>query len=142
MVPVTKIRKTRIHISRLCTQVCRIKQSILFLSSQSATSGHQVYSLIQCRLTVNECDRQILAGNDERINSHCLTRIRPLWQQPPLSWNESGIRQELTLYSPFNKMTHPLKTLTSLILDPMCLDHLCHLMQKLFMKSSWPSHCN
>ena len=34
----------------------------------------KIYSLTQCSLTVNECDWHILAGNDERINSHCLTR--------------------------------------------------------------------
>ena len=32
----------------------------------------KIYSLTQCSLTVNECDWHILAGNDERINSHCL----------------------------------------------------------------------
>ena len=34
----------------------------------------KIYSLTQCSLTVNECDWHIMAGNDERINSHCLTR--------------------------------------------------------------------
>ena len=36
--------------------------------------GTKIYSLIQCSLTVNECDWHILAGNDDRIYSHCLTR--------------------------------------------------------------------
>ena len=36
----------------------------------------KIYSLTQCSLTVNGCDWHILAGNDERINSHCLTRLR------------------------------------------------------------------
>ena len=36
--------------------------------------GTKIYSLTQCSLTVNECDWHILAGNDKRINSHCLTR--------------------------------------------------------------------
>ena len=36
--------------------------------------GTKIYSLTQCSLTVNECDWHILVGNDERINSHCLTR--------------------------------------------------------------------
>ena len=34
----------------------------------------KIYSLAQCSLTVSECDWHIMAGNDERINSHCLTR--------------------------------------------------------------------
>ena len=50
----------------------RKRQSILFLSSQSAKSMHR--NLTQCSLTVNECDWHILAGNDERINAHCLNR--------------------------------------------------------------------
>ena len=37
--------------------------------------GTKIYSLTQCSLTVIECDWHILAGNDKRINSHCLTRI-------------------------------------------------------------------
>ena len=52
----------------------RKTQSILFLSSQSAKSGHHNISLTQCSHTVNECDWHSLAGNVERINSHCLTR--------------------------------------------------------------------
>ena len=36
--------------------------------------GTKIYSLTQCSLTVNEYDWHILAGNDERINSHCLIR--------------------------------------------------------------------
>ena len=37
-------------------------------------AGTQIYSLTQCSRTVNECDWDILVVNDERINSHCLTR--------------------------------------------------------------------
>ena len=38
--------------------------------------GTKIYSLTQCSLTVNECDWHILAGNNERINPHCLIRLR------------------------------------------------------------------
>ena len=44
-----------------------------FLANQQKV-GTQIYSLTQCSLTVNKCDWHILAGNDKRINSHCLTR--------------------------------------------------------------------
>ena len=37
-------------------------------------AGTKIYSLTQCSLSVNECNWNILAGNDQRINSHCLTR--------------------------------------------------------------------
>ena len=33
----------------------------------------KIYSLTQSSFTVNECDSHILAGNDKRIKSHCLT---------------------------------------------------------------------
>ena len=44
-----------------------------FLANQ-VKAGTKIYSLTQCSLSVDECDWYILAGNDERINSHCLTR--------------------------------------------------------------------
>ena len=50
----------------------RKRQSILFLSKQSAKTGTKIYSLTQCSLSVNECDWHILEDNDERIRSHCL----------------------------------------------------------------------
>ena len=34
----------------------------------------KIYSLTQCCLTVNGCDWHILAGNDDRIKSHCFIR--------------------------------------------------------------------
>ena len=51
------------------------KETIHFISFQpiSEKAGTKIYSLTQCSLSVNECDWYILAGNDERINSHCLT---------------------------------------------------------------------
>ena len=59
----------------LLLPVCLLRniQSILFLSRQSVA---KIYSLTQCRLTVNECDWHILVAhfNSERINSHYLTR--------------------------------------------------------------------
>ena len=45
-----------------------------FFPANQHKTGTKIYSLTQCSLTVNECDWQILVGNDERINSHCLTR--------------------------------------------------------------------
>ena len=48
--------------------------SYYFSPANQQKAGTKIYSLTQCSLTVNECDWHILAGNDERINSHCLTR--------------------------------------------------------------------
>ena len=46
-----------------------------FFRANQQQAGTNIYSLTQCSLTVSECDWRILAGNVERINSHCLTRI-------------------------------------------------------------------
>ena len=51
--------------------------SYYFSRANQQKAGTKIYSLTQCSLTVNECDWYILAGNDERINSHCLTRLHP-----------------------------------------------------------------
>ena len=59
-----------LHMPVHCTQG---RQFILFLSSQSATSGTKIYSLTQHSFTAHECHWHILVGNDKRINSHCLT---------------------------------------------------------------------
>ena len=45
-----------------------------FFPANQQKAGTKIYSLNQCSLNVNEYDWHILAGNDERINSHCLTR--------------------------------------------------------------------
>ena len=45
-----------------------------FFWANQRKAGTKIYSLTQCSLTVNECDWHILAGNEERIKSHCLTR--------------------------------------------------------------------
>ena len=50
--------------------------SYYFSRANQQKAGTKIYSLTQCSLTVNECDWHILAGNDERINSHCLIRSR------------------------------------------------------------------
>ena len=54
--------------------------SYYFSPANQQKVGTKIYSLTQCSLTVNECDWQILAGNDERIKSHCLTRAKD-WTQ-------------------------------------------------------------
>ena len=48
--------------------------SYYFYRANQQKAGTKIYSLTQCSLTVNECDWHILAGNDRRINLHCLTR--------------------------------------------------------------------
>ena len=48
--------------------------SYYFSPANQQKAGTKIYSLTQCSLTVNGCDWHILAGNDVRINSHCLTR--------------------------------------------------------------------
>ena len=50
--------------------------SYYFSRANQQKAGTKIYSLTQFSLTVNECDWHILAGNNERINSHCLTRHR------------------------------------------------------------------
>ena len=49
--------------------------SCYFSGANQQKAGTKIYSLTQCSLTVNGCDWHILAGNDERINSHCLIRM-------------------------------------------------------------------
>ena len=49
--------------------------SYYFSRANRQKAGTKIYSFTQCRLTVNEFDWHIFAGNDERINSHCLTRV-------------------------------------------------------------------
>ena len=56
--------------------------SYYFSRANQQKAGTKIYSLTQCSLTVNECDWHILAGNDKRINSHCLIRYREIhWNQ-------------------------------------------------------------
>ena len=54
--------------------------SYYFSRANQQKAGAKIYSLPQYSLIVNECDWHILAGNDERINSHCLTWL--FWRQP------------------------------------------------------------
>ena len=49
--------------------------SYYFFRANQQKAGTKIYSLTQCSLTVNICDWYILAGNGERINFHCLTRM-------------------------------------------------------------------
>ena len=44
-----------------------------FFLANKQQARSKIYSLTQCSPTVNECDWHILAGNNERINSYCLT---------------------------------------------------------------------
>ena len=53
--------------------------SYYFSRANQQKAGTKIYSLTQCSLIVNECDWHILAGKDERINSHCLTRVLQWW---------------------------------------------------------------
>ena len=48
--------------------------SYYFSGANQQKEGTKIYSVTQCSLTVEECDWHILGGNDERINSHYLTR--------------------------------------------------------------------
>ena len=48
--------------------------SYYFSRANQQKEGTKIYSLTPCSLTVNECDWHISAGNDERVNSHCLIR--------------------------------------------------------------------
>ena len=73
---------------------------ILFLSSQSAKAGTKIYSLTQCSLTVNEYDWHILAGNDERINSHCLTRCAVFRQTTHANVNTCPVQYAPKWWSP------------------------------------------
>ena len=45
-----------------------------YFRANQQQAGINIYSLTLGSLTVKECDWHILAGNDERINSHCLTQ--------------------------------------------------------------------
>ena len=57
----------------LSSKLHQRNNSYYFSRTNQQKAGIEIYSLTQCSLTVNECDWLILAGNDERINSHCLT---------------------------------------------------------------------
>ena len=57
----------------ICSLIER-NNSYYFSRANQQKAGTKIYSLTQCNLTVNECDWHISAGNDERINSHCLIR--------------------------------------------------------------------
>ena len=46
-----------------------------FLQANQQQACTKIYSLTHNSLTVNEFDWHILAGTDERINSHCFTRM-------------------------------------------------------------------
>ena len=48
--------------------------SCYFFRANQKQAGSKIYSWTQCSLSVKECDWHVLAGNDEWINSHCLTR--------------------------------------------------------------------
>ena len=64
-----------------------------FFPANQEKAGTKIYSLTQCSLTVNECDWHILAGNNKRINSHCLTRLT-LKSQPLIffqSWDTQNL---------------------------------------------------
>ena len=58
----------------MTTTVIERNNSYYFSLANQQKAGTKIYSLTQCSITVNECGWHILAGNDERINSHCLTR--------------------------------------------------------------------
>ena len=62
-------------LAKICFHVDHKRDNpYYFFPANQQKEGTKIYSLTQCSLTVNECDWHILAGNDERINSHCLTR--------------------------------------------------------------------
>ena len=52
------------------------KNSYYFSRANQQKASTKIYSLTQCSLTVNEYDWHILAGNDERIDSLCLTHLQ------------------------------------------------------------------
>ena len=52
-----------------------------FFRANQQKADTKIYLLTQCSLTVNECDWHILAGNQERIKSHCLTRDKAKMDQ-------------------------------------------------------------
>ena len=58
-------------------KICKIERNnpYYFSRANQQKANCKIYSLTQCSLTVNDCDWHILAGNDERIVEHCLTRI-------------------------------------------------------------------
>ena len=66
--------------------------SYYFSLANQQKAGTKIYSLTQCSLTVNEYDWHILAGNDVRINSHCLTR----WVEIPPVFERQGIWKHYT----------------------------------------------
>ena len=58
-----------------CSGCHERNNSYYFSRANQQKAGTKIYSSIQCSFIVNECDWHILADNDERINSHCLTRL-------------------------------------------------------------------
>ena len=58
-----------------CSGCHERNNSYYFSRANQQKAGTKIYSLTQCSFTVNECDWHILVENDERINSHCLTRL-------------------------------------------------------------------
>ena len=67
--------ETRAH-----TELFERDNPYYFFPANQHQAGTKIYSLTQCSLTVNECDRPILAGNDQRINTQYLTRRSHLWR--------------------------------------------------------------
>ena len=69
------------RMGQVCSKLFERNNSCYFSRTNQQKAGTNIYSLTQCSLTVNECDWHILAGNDVRINSHCLIRCvnLPLW---------------------------------------------------------------
>ena len=83
--------------------------SYYFSRANQQKAGTKIYSLTQYSLTMNGDDWPILAGNGERINSHCLTRyvfarrhlvfIYTSWAPPPPIFNGlTTERWNLTTY--------------------------------------------
>ena len=62
----------------------RKRQSNLyyFFRANQQKADTKIYSSTLCIFTVNECDWHILAGNDNRIKSHCLTFINKYCRDP------------------------------------------------------------
>ena len=68
-------------MSRICHFFER-NNSYYFSRANQQIAGTKIYSLTQCSLIVNECDWHILAGNDGRIKSHCLTQSERVVMRP------------------------------------------------------------
>ena len=73
----------KLYLSGIPSDALERDNPYYFFSANQQKPGTKIYSLPQCSLNVNECDWYILAGNDERINSHCLTRCirNKVWKQ-------------------------------------------------------------